>query len=55
MMSMASLMSMNAPSDIAPLDDFDDDEDSEGKWNLNVLSLFFLFHNNYFLKNFSSI
>ena len=31
MMSMASFMSLNAPSDIAPLDDFDDDDDFEGK------------------------
>ncbi|XP_066972782.1 EH domain-binding protein 1 isoform X15 [Macrobrachium rosenbergii] len=30
MQSMASLMSMNAPNDIAPLEDFDDDDETEG-------------------------
>lgn len=30
MQSMASLMSMNTPNDIAPLEDFDDDDDYEG-------------------------
>ncbi|XP_068234462.1 EH domain-binding protein 1-like protein 1 [Palaemon carinicauda] len=30
MQSMASLMSMNAPNDIAPLEDFDDDDEAEG-------------------------
>lgn len=28
---MASLMSMATPNDIAPLEDFDDDDDTEGK------------------------
>jgi hypothetical protein len=32
MQSLASLMSVNN-NDIAPLDDFDDDEDGEGKYN----------------------
>ncbi|XP_066972786.1 EH domain-binding protein 1 isoform X18 [Macrobrachium rosenbergii] len=31
MQSMASLMSMNAPNDIAPLEDFDDDDETEGR------------------------
>ncbi|XP_042219408.1 uncharacterized protein LOC121864449 isoform X2 [Homarus americanus] len=30
MQSMASLMSMNTPNDIAPLEDFDDEDDNEG-------------------------
>lgn len=30
MQSMASLMSTNNNSDIAPLEDFDEDEDAEG-------------------------
>lgn len=32
MQSMASLMSTNNNSDIAPLDDFDEDEDIEGNY-----------------------
>ncbi|XP_071527979.1 EH domain-binding protein 1 isoform X2 [Panulirus ornatus] len=31
MQSMASLMSMNTPNDIAPLEDFDDEDDNEGR------------------------
>ncbi|XP_063589032.1 EH domain-binding protein 1-like protein 1 isoform X3 [Penaeus indicus] len=31
MQSMASLMSMATPNDIAPLEDFDDDDDTEGR------------------------
>lgn len=47
MQSLASLMSVNN-NDIAPLDDFDDDEDNEGKHNCIVIlvfvfSLFFWF------------
>nr|XP_045586605.1 EH domain-binding protein 1-like isoform X2 [Procambarus clarkii] len=30
MQSMASLMSMNTPNDIAPLEDFDDEDENEG-------------------------
>lgn len=42
---MASLMSMATPNDIAPLEDFDDDDDTEGKrddrgddcdWEVNI-------------------
>jgi hypothetical protein len=35
MQSLASLMSVNN-NDIAPLDDFDDDEDGEGEYNFVV-------------------
>nr|XP_045586606.1 uncharacterized protein LOC123748464 isoform X3 [Procambarus clarkii] len=31
MQSMASLMSMNTPNDIAPLEDFDDEDENEGR------------------------
>jgi hypothetical protein len=41
MQSLASLMSVNN-NDIAPLDDFDDDEDVEGKCNRVVIKRFML-------------
>jgi hypothetical protein len=37
MQSLASLMSVNN-NDIAPLDDFDDDEDVEGKYNCVIIN-----------------
>lgn len=36
MQSMASLMSHNNNSDIAPLEDFDDEDDTEGWFRLNT-------------------
>jgi hypothetical protein len=39
MQSLASLMSVNN-NDIAPLDDFDDDEDVEGKCNCVMINWF---------------
>lgn len=43
MQSMASLMSHNNNSDIAPLDDFDDDDDADGE-NLPSCSYYVIAH-----------